>query len=149
MSTSTIPCIYDLSAATNSLLTEKSDIRPTRKIKKSRDIKHKKDRKPKVQQIIELQDYDAYKKFTRHGKCIVEYGAPWCTACMDINPHYITLCKQYGDKIKMGYVNIDKCKLQFQNIPVFVAIHNGKELNSIIGSNQTGLEQLITNLLQL
>lgn len=165
MATNRIPCLYDQCSRHNTIdnnslvISEHGDSRPTRKDRKEpkegKSSRHHKSRKSdkikksKDFQVEELDSYEKYTKFTKRGKCIIEYGAPWCTACMDINPTYIDLCRKWGDKIKMGYVNIDKCNLQFESIPVFVALHHGKEIDHVIGSNHNGLENLVAKLIAL
>ena len=43
----------------------------------------------------------------------------------------------------MAHVDIDVANLDFTHVPVFVALRNGKQIDSIVGAERASLKELI------
>lgn len=94
----------------------------------------------KVIQITDVEEYDEFKKNKRG---IIFYGAEWCDACQLIKDIYARIANRYHKRIAMAYCDINVCGLDFSRIPVFVAMHQGKQINSLEGANDDSLKMLI------
>jgi thiol-disulfide isomerase/thioredoxin len=93
--------------------------------------------------IKKKSDYDQLKK--KYEKFVMFYGASWCTACHEMFPLYNKLAKQYGKEMGFGYCDVEKARLDFSKVPVFVSVYQGEELDNCLGANKEGLQELINN----
>lgn len=93
-----------------------------------------------------LPNFEQYSNFkTTHSRVIVLYGAEWCKACTGIKPLYEQLAKKHRS-VHLGFVDIDKCQLKFAQVPVFVALYHGKEIDSMVGADDDALIEFVNKL---
>lgn len=76
-------------------------------------------------------------------KCIIFFGANGCQACDDIYPLYRRIANRYPNKIRLAYVDVDKCELDYTTVPYFVALNNEKVTNSMTGATSDDLRNFI------
>ncbi|MDX9779956.1 MAG: thioredoxin domain-containing protein [bacterium] len=61
---------------------------------------------------------------------VVEFFADWCVSCKSLFPILDELAKEYGDKVKICTVNIEKApavsqECQIMGVPKIVVVNNG------------------------
>lgn len=100
----------------------------------------------KVFEITNVGEYSAFKN--NHPRAIIFYSAEWCTACKEIKPLYTRIANRYWKRVAMAYVDIDTCQLDFSSIPVFVALYEGKQINSMEGASESGLKALVKETIE-
>lgn len=100
----------------------------------------------KVIEITNYAEYEAFKNSYRRG--IIFYGADWCHACQQINPLYIRIANRYSNRIAFAHADIQVCKLDFDQIPVFVAFRKGREINSMLGADNEGLKEFVKGAIE-
>jgi len=69
---------------------------------------------------------------------LVDFWAPWCGPCKMIGPIIEELAAQYGDKVKIGKVNVDNnqelaAQFGIRGIPTVMLFKGGQMLNSFVG----------------
>lgn len=101
----------------------------------------------KVIDINNVRDYDTFKKKYTCG--VIFYSASWCEACSELLPLYERIANRYYKYVALGYVDIDKCRLDFNKVPVFVAFYKGEEVNSIEGADSDRLKEFIRSTIKL
>ncbi|MBQ7895219.1 MAG: thiol reductase thioredoxin [Oscillospiraceae bacterium] len=80
---------------------------------------------------------------------MVQFYAPRCTYCRRIEPVMEDLFKQYGDRLLMGRINLDKDPMlaaqeQIEAIPAMVIYKSGAALYSIVApESKAEIEALI------
>lgn len=70
---------------------------------------------------------------------LVDFWAEWCGPCKKIGPVVDELADEYGDKLKVGKVNVDdnsevSMKYQIRSIPALMIFKNGEVVDQIIGA---------------
>jgi len=111
---------------------------------------------PSSDTIIKIKSRDEYTAFkSSHIRSVVFYSAKWCVSCDLIKDFYRRLAKRCAGHdnpdrkgIAFGYVDIEKCGLDFSQVPVFVTMYKGKQINSLEGADKTGLKELIQELIK-
>ena len=69
---------------------------------------------------------------------LVDFWAAWCGPCKMLAPVIEEIAEEYGDKIKVGKVNVDEeaalsIKFGVMSIPTVILFENGKVKESAIG----------------
>lgn len=100
----------------------------------------------RVIEITNSKEYDAFKK--NHTKGIIFYGADWCHACQQITPLYNRIANHYNDLVAFSHADIQRCGVDFSKVPVFIAYHNGKQINSMLGADSEGLKDFVKEVVQ-
>lgn len=69
---------------------------------------------------------------------LIDFWATWCGPCRMLSPIISEIAEEYGDKIKVGKINIDDepelaDAFKVASIPTVVIIKDGKVVNSSVG----------------
>ena len=69
---------------------------------------------------------------------LVDFWAEWCTPCRLIGPMVEKLSEEYGDKLKVGRLNVDEAPntssiFRIEAIPTLLIFKDGKVIDKIIG----------------
>lgn len=105
---------------------------------------HSKSKSKSKSKVVEIRTGAEYDKFKQRNKrCVVFYGAEWCHACKDIEGLYARIANRYYKRVAMAHVDIDVAQLDFTHVPVFVALRNGKQIDSMEGADRAGLKELV------
>ena len=72
---------------------------------------------------------------------IIDFWATWCGPCIRMAPVFEDLSKDYHGKLKFAKLSVDDFpeiaeKYEVSGIPCLVLIHNGKEVDRIVGFQQ-------------
>lgn len=99
-----------------------------------------------------VSDFD--KLLADHKILLVDFYAPWCIPCREMEPSLKKLEKEYKGKVTFSRIDMDKAKplaqkLNIESIPVLAVYKNGKELKRVNGFQSTAqLRELIKYLLK-
>ena len=82
---------------------------------------------------------------------VIDFYAPWCGPCKKIAPAFLTLSKEYQERILFVKVNVDKIEdalaaMSVEAMPTFVAMKGKREVDRIVGGDQMALEGLVAKL---
>lgn len=101
-----------------------------------------------MSKVIKVRGRDDYDKFKySYPKAVIFYGSENCVSCASLKGLYDRIANRYGDKVALGYVDVDKSQLDFSNIPVFVSFKDGKQFNSIRGATKDTLRKFIKEII--
>ncbi len=69
---------------------------------------------------------------------LVDFWAPWCGPCKMITPIIEELSGEFGDKVKIGKINVDNnqdlaAKFGIRGIPTVMLFKGGEVFNSFVG----------------
>ena len=87
---------------------------------------------------LEITDNN-FKEILAEGKpVVIDFWAPWCGPCKMLAPVIEEIAEEYGDKIKVGKVNVDEeaalsIKFGVMSIPTVILFENGEVKESAIG----------------
>jgi len=88
--------------------------------------------------IDNVWDYSKSKKFKYKGTqpIIIDFFATWCVPCKAIHPSLVELQKEYGGKVTIYQINVDKEPeitdlFKITNIPALVFMKDSKTMWSI------------------
>ena len=98
--------------------------------------------------VVEITSREEYENFKKNRRAVIFYGAKWCDACTYIHNLYERIANRYHKHVKLAYVDIDVCELDFSAVPIFVSLRKGQQLNSMEGADKKGLKQLIKEVIQ-
>lgn len=83
--------------------------------------------------IDNVWDFTKSKKFKYRGKqpIVIDFNATWCTPCKAIHPYLVELQAEYGDRITIYSIDVDKepditDAFKITNIPALVFIKDDK-----------------------
>lgn len=70
---------------------------------------------------------------------LVDFWAEWCGPCKIVDPIVHELAEEYGDKLKVGRLNVDEnqqTSMQYNvmSIPTLLIFKNGQPVKSMIGA---------------
>ena len=74
---------------------------------------------------------------------LVDFWAPWCGPCRAIAPIVEEISSSYGEKIKVGRMNVDEnqsttMKFGIRSIPTIIMFKGGEAVDQIIGAVPKG-----------
>jgi len=88
---------------------------------------------------IKLDDQNFQEEVVDYkGIVLVDFWAPWCGPCQVMGPIIDDLARQYGDKIKIGKLNVDEspktaASFQIMSIPTLIIFKSGKVVDQTVG----------------
>lgn len=101
-----------------------------------------------VHQVKSKKELEA--KFAEAGNklVVVDFFATWCGPCKRIAPLLDKLAEKHADKLVMLKVDVDEIdelvkQYKIEIMPTFVFKRNGEHLDTLVGSNEEKLENLI------
>jgi len=73
-----------------------------------------------------------------NGVALVDFWAPWCGPCQIMGPIIDEIAANYGEKIKVGKVNVDENKelagkYEIMSIPSLIIFNYGQIAEKIVG----------------
>ena len=92
--------------------------------------------------MADLMKFDSNNFETEVKSCdipvLVDFWAPWCGPCKMIAPILEELAGEFGDKVKIGKINVDddqELAAQFgiRGIPTVMLFKGGEVVNSFVG----------------
>lgn len=74
---------------------------------------------------------------------VLDFWAPWCGPCRSITPILEKLSGEYGEKVKVGKINIDQQPdlaraFRVTSIPTIVAVKSGEVTDTSVGFRGEG-----------
>lgn len=84
---------------------------------------------------------------------LVDLWAEWCGPCRQLTPIVEELAEEYGDKVVIGKLDVDKnpsltAKFMVRNIPTILFFKDGKMVDKIVGAvPKSKLQEKINSLL--
>jgi thioredoxin 1 len=84
---------------------------------------------------------------------LVDFSAEWCGPCKAMDPIIEELASEYGDKIKIGRVDVDQSqktavRYRIMGVPTVILFQRGKQVDQTVGLVAKGdLENKIRKLL--
>lgn len=98
--------------------------------------------------IENVWDFSKSKRFKYKGNqpIIIDFNATWCTPCKAIHPYLVELQAEYGNRITIYSIDVDKepditDAFKITNIPALVFIKDGKT-NYFISVGKKSKEEL-------
>ncbi|MBX2923843.1 MAG: hypothetical protein KF746_16685 [Chitinophagaceae bacterium] len=90
----------------------------------------------KVNDSFTMAHFDSL--LAQHPTLMIDFYAPWCMPCREMEPSITRLSKQYKGKLTVYRVNVDQAKqlakaLNIEGIPVIATYKNGVEINRVTG----------------
>ena len=71
---------------------------------------------------------------------LVDFWAEWCGPCKALAPKLDEIAKEYGDKIKVAKVDVDKnqktpVEFGIKGVPTLILFKDGKSVEQIVGNH--------------
>ena len=83
-------------------------------------------------------NYDAFLQLLAGEQtALVEFWAPWCSYCRELEPVFQQIAEEYSDRLAVGKVNIDDCpelaeKYFIEYVPTLVIFAEGELIDFVI-----------------
>ncbi len=82
---------------------------------------------------------DNFSQETGEGLALVDFWAPWCGPCKLVGPVIEELAGDYGDKVKVGKLNVDENmktseKFRVMSIPTVILFKDGEAVEVMVGA---------------
>lgn len=105
-------------------------------------------------EIAEVGDHDFDETVKRATEpVVVDFWAPWCGPCKQLEPILTKLAGKYAGKVKFLSMNVDEHKAKareyaVRSIPTLLFFKNGSVKNQIIGvQSEDSIERAIEQML--
>lgn len=84
---------------------------------------------------------------------VIDFFATWCGPCKRIAPVLEEIAKEHGDKLVVLKVDVDEIEelvgeYHIEVMPTFVFKRHGEHLDTLAGSNEDKLKELISKHVQ-
>ena len=71
---------------------------------------------------------------------LLEFGAPWCKPCKNLEPILLSLSEQWGGKINFAQVDVDECPdiaagFGVMSVPTLILFVGGEARERLTGSS--------------
>jgi len=114
-----------------------------KKDKESKDIKI-------PENIASLDKDNFYDFIKKYPFCFIDFWAPWCQPCKQMNPRIRRLSKIFQGKVAFGKVNTQENQdlakdFKVMSIPNFILFKGGKEKANLRGVQSVGEIKKIIN----
>lgn len=80
-----------------------------------------------------------FEQEVKEGFSLVDFWAPWCGPCRMVGPVIEQLAEEYGDKVKVGKLNVDEnqqtaMSYRVMSIPTVILFKDGEPLEVMVGA---------------
>ena len=80
-----------------------------------------------------------FQQEVQEGYSLVDFWAPWCGPCRMVGPIIEQLAEDYGDKVKVGKLNVDEnqqtaMSYRVMSIPTVILFKDGEPVEVMIGA---------------
>jgi len=89
--------------------------------------------------VIDISDADFAQKILQGNlPAVVDFWAPWCEPCTDMEPIFRRIASKYRGKMKFARLNIDENKSTarayfMKSIPTMMIFSDGEEKGRVVG----------------
>lgn len=96
-------------------------------------------RNPVIKKPVEVTDSNFNDFITRKKYAIIDCWAAWCMPCRIIAPSIEKIAEEYGDKVAVGKLDVDKnrgiaMRFGIMSIPTVLFFRDGHLVDNIIGA---------------
>ena len=88
--------------------------------------------------VITKENFDAEGRNYRGLPILLDFWAGWCGPCMMLAPVVAEIAEEYGDKVRVGKVNVDEqpelaAAFRVESIPMLVVVKDGGIVKQSVG----------------
>jgi len=88
--------------------------------------------------VITKENFDAEVRNYKGLPILLDFWAGWCGPCMMLAPVVAEIAEDYGDKIRVGKVNVDEqpelaAAFKVESIPMLVVVKDGVIVKQSVG----------------
>jgi thioredoxin 1 len=88
--------------------------------------------------VITKENFDAEVRNYKGLPILLDFWAGWCGPCMMLAPVVAEIAEDYGDKIRVGKVNVDEqpelaAAFKVESIPMLVVVKDGGIVKQSVG----------------
>ena len=102
--------------------------------------------------VMELSDANFEEEVLKETRpVLVDFWAVWCAPCRMIAPVIDEIAETYGNKVKVGKVNVDdnsKISNQYgiRSIPTVLLFKDGQVAEQVVGANAAEIKRIVEQL---
>jgi thiol-disulfide isomerase/thioredoxin len=98
-------------------------------------------KKMSIHKVSSSAEIDAI--IAKYDAVIVFFGSKSCPGCSEMLPVYQKLAKRYDSDIQFVYVDVDKAKLMFTRLPLYVFFHHHLRQGNHVGTGDDRLKDFV------